>query len=351
MSGELIHSIIYTEFDDEIGPNPLFYLPKELPEHIRMLVGIKTITILSGDHGFIPESLMIIPFPSLKLKGIIKYIERRDPERRGNVAQSAITFLFKEIDDIIFYRYIDYLDAPFNETARIIGDLISQNAPHDAIIQELNHLRDNIHSILIQLKVKENIQVSSKPFPEILNKGENIIEFKIKLSICGDPGVGKTSTIVRFTDNAYSRRYLPTMGVSISDKSFRLKNNVVELVLWDIAGQAKFQTMRRHFYQGSEAVVLVFDLTNPKSFSSISDWYTDIQRNISNEVKPLGYLFGNKCDMIEERKINKEDAIKLASNLNLNYIETSALTGENIEYAFFQIAEKVVNSIREPMYN
>ena len=349
MSGELIHAIVYTEFDDAIGPNPLYYLPKELPENIRMLVGIKTITILSGDHGFIPDSLIIIPFSSIKLKGIIKYIERHDPNRRGNVAQSAITFLFKEIDDIIFYKYIDYLDAPFNETARIIGELQSQNASQERISEELKYLRDNICTLLIKLRAKESMQSSAKPFPDISKK--ELIEFKIKIAICGDPGVGKTSTIFRFTDNAFSRRYLPTMGVSISDKLFRVKENVVELILWDVAGQTKFQTMRRHFYQGSEAVVLVFDLSNPISFSSIRDWHADIQKNLLNEKKLIGYIFGNKSDMTKERKISNEDAIQLANELNLNYVEISALTGKNVESAFFDIAEKVLDSKTEPMYN
>ena len=93
-----------------------------------MLVSIKTITILSGDQGIIPESLIVIPFPSIKLKGIIKYIERDDKERRGKVAQSAITFLFREVDDLIFYRYMNYLEAPFNEIARKISDLEDVNA-------------------------------------------------------------------------------------------------------------------------------------------------------------------------------------------------------------------------------
>lgn len=350
MSGELIHSIVYTEFDDALGPNPLYYLPSELPEHIRMLVGIKTITILSGDHGFIPDSLIIIPFPSIKLKGIIKYTERYDPDRRGHVAQSAITYLFKEIEDIIFYKYIDYLDAPFNETARIIGELQSQNAPHEKITEELRHLRENIHLLLVKLQAKETMQKSTKPFPDISEEEENRVEFKIKLAVCGDPGVGKTSTILRFTDNAFSRRYLPTMGVSISDKLFRIKKNVVELILWDVAGQTKFQMMRRHFYQGSEAVVLVFDLTNPKSFSSIRDWHADIKKNISNELN-LYYIFGNKCDMINERKVSEKDAMTLANELNLNYMEISALTGKNVEFAFFSIAEAVLGSKTKTMCN
>ncbi|MHA1104486.1 MAG: Rab family GTPase [Promethearchaeota archaeon] len=353
MSSELIHSIVYTEFDDTIGPNPLFYLPTELPENIRMLVGIKTITILSADHGFIPDSLIIIPFPSIRLKGIIKYMERHDSSRRGNVAQSAITFLFKEIEDIIFYKYIDYLDAPFNEAARIISELQSQNAPYERIFEEIKHLRDNICTLLVKLRAKESMQTSAKPFPEISTKEEKIAEIKIKIAVCGDPGVGKTSTILRFTDNAFSRRYLPTMGVSISEKLFSVKERIVELIIWDIAGQTKFQKMRRHFYQGSEAVVLVFDLTNPISFSSIRDWEADIQKNLFNENKKnmIGYLFGNKSDMIDERKISNDDAMQLASELNLIYVETSAMTGKNVESAFFFMTEKILESRTSRMDN
>ena len=77
---ESIHAIVYTDFHDQIGPNPIYWSPSELSENVRMLVGIKTVTLLSASHGFVPESLIIIPFPSIRLKGIIKYIEREEME-------------------------------------------------------------------------------------------------------------------------------------------------------------------------------------------------------------------------------------------------------------------------------
>jgi small GTP-binding protein len=344
MSGNLIHSIVYTVFDDAIGPNPLYYLPLDLPDHIRMLVGIKTITILSGDQGFIPDSLIIIPFPSIKLKGIIKYIERDDKKRRGKVAQSAITFLFKQADDVIFYKYMSYLEAPFNEIARKIGELEISNAPKEEIIAEIESLRDDIKSILIDLRSKEEFLVKSKPFPESSPKLEKIVDSKFKIAVCGDPGVGKTSTILRFTDNAFSRRYIPTMGVNISDKIFQIKEKFTELIIWDIAGQTKFETMRRHFYQGSDAVVLVFDITNLKTFLSIRDWYNDIKKYLSELKEPISFLLGNKSDMNEQRKVSKEEAKLLAEDLHLNYAEISALTGRNVEFSFYQITEKLIES-------
>jgi len=102
MLKKLIDAVIYTDLHDELGPDPIYWLPPNLPESVRMLVGIKTVTILSGDQGSVPDSVLIIPFPSLKLKGLIRYIEREDKSKRGGFARSAITFLFNEEDDVVF---------------------------------------------------------------------------------------------------------------------------------------------------------------------------------------------------------------------------------------------------------
>ena len=129
------------------------------------------------------------------------------------------------------------------------------------IITEIQSLRDGIKSILVEMRSKEVSHANGKPFPEKSPKLEKVVDSKFKIAVCGDPGVGKTSTILRFTDNAFSRRYIPTMGVNISDKIFQIKEKFIELIIWDIAGQTKFETMRRHFYQGSDAIVLIFDIT------------------------------------------------------------------------------------------
>ena len=345
----LINAIVYTEIHDAIGPNPIYWAPSDLPENIRMLVGIKTVTILTGDQGITPESLLIIPFPSLRLKGLIRYIEREDETRRGGYARSAITFLFKEEEDIIFYKYMVYLKAPFNETARKIKELENQQADSESIFEEIKLLGDSVSKLLEDYRSKEIAPHSSEEFPEHRDKKIDIIKFKFKLVVVGDPGVGKTSTILRFSDNAFLRTYIPTMGVNITEKSFRVKEDVLEVILWDLAGQSKFQTMRRHFYQGSEAIILIFDLTNPISFKNIKKWYDDVIKNMDKQPKMIGYIFGNKSDLIDQRKVQESEGLALAKELNLEYIETSALTGNNVEYAFYKIAEAVIETHLEKL--
>ena len=342
MSEEIINAIIYTIIDEKLGPNPLLWDPIDLPDNIRMSVGIKSITMLSTDQGVIPKSLVIIPFPSLNLKGIIKYIERQDDTRRGGSAISSITVLFNEADDLIFYKYMVYLESTFSESSQKIIELESKNAKSDEIYIELNILRNNIIEILDELRNKERSISELEAFPEDKIEDEQKIRYNFKIVVCGDPDVGKTSTILKFTDDAFTRTYIPTLGVNISEKNVKIDNIYVKLILWDIAGQIKFEAMRRHFYKGSEALILIFDLTNRKTFENISNWFKDMRNYIISETELVGFILGNKEDLIDNRKVTTEEALKVANKLNLEYIETSALTGKNVEESFFKVAETLV---------
>jgi len=335
MSEEIIKAIVYTSLDESIGPNPLLWIPLDLPEKIRMGVSIKSITMLTTDQGIVPNSLVIMPFPAFKLKGIIKYIEREDNSRRGGIALSSIALLFNEADDLIFYKYMDYLEPVFSESSKKLIDLENGEAKSDEIFVEIDNFRLKLAEILDDLYQKEKTTSELEAFPEEKIK-EELQESNFKIVVCGDPGVGKTSTILRLTDNAFMRTYVPTLGVSISERLMALGDKHVNLILWDIAGQSKFELMRRHFYKGTDAVILIFDLTNRTSFESVSNWFNDIKKY---EKDLTGLIFGNKEDLLDERKIPTGEALKIAETLNLEYIETSALTGKNIEQSFYKLAE------------
>mgnify|MGYP001027719687 FL=1 len=139
METKLINGILYTEMDDDVGPNPIVLLG-DIPQSDRLYIGIKTITVLSGEGGLIPETLVILPFPSLNLKGLIKFIKWDDESRRGGIGQGAITLLFKEFDDVIFYKYLSYLDPPFKEAANKIANLQKSYAPREKYVDALTKL-------------------------------------------------------------------------------------------------------------------------------------------------------------------------------------------------------------------
>ncbi|MHA2183026.1 MAG: Rab family GTPase [Promethearchaeota archaeon] len=344
MLKEIIKAIVYTSMDEKLGPSPLLWFPLDLPEDIRMGVSIKSITMLTTDQGIIPNSLTIMPFPAFSQKGLIKYIERDDVSRRGGIALSSITILFDEADDLIFYKYLDYLEPAFSESALKINELENQKVESVEIYAEINNLRRKLTEILDDLQNKEKSYVNKEEFPEH-EKEEEVLRFNYKIIVCGDPSVGKTSTILRITDNAFMRTYIPTLGVSISEKLIKVEDEFVNLIFWDIAGQSKFEVMRRHFYQGAEAVIVIFDLTNRKSFESVSGWYRDIKKHLELYQKSLvGFFLGNKEDLVNERKVPAEEALNIAKSLNIEYIETSAKTGKNIEEILTKLAESLIKS-------
>ena len=108
-------------------------------------------------------------------------------------------------------------------------------------------------------------------------------QFTFKVSVVGDPACGKTSTILKYTDSAFRRTYLPTIGVNITKKKIKERNDIT-LILWDIAGHLKFSQMRKTFYEGTKAILLIYDLTREDTFENVQGWFNDIRKNIPHET-------------------------------------------------------------------
>ena len=341
---DLTNSIVYLDFNKD-KPDINFWYPEILPEDYRRFLSELCFSVISEDQTFIPEVLLIYPIPSLKLKILIKYFKREDPSQKYGYKKSALVFTFSEKNAHVYYRYVSYLDSYFSKTVSAIINLEKIQNNHHLINKEIVNLSETLQDLMEYLYSKsEYVSEPEESFifePE-LAKPEEIIKNKYKVVVLGDPSVGKTSTILRFTDNVFLRAYIPTMGLNITKKIFNVSNTPVELALWDIGGQSKFETIRKQFYEGVSLILLLFDLTNPLSFANVSKWYYDIQSYFYNEQKISGYLLGNKNDLVEERIVNKTDANRLAIALDLEYLEISALTGYNIEKIFNEIAEKLI---------
>ena len=126
----------------------------------------------------------------------------------------------------------------------------------------------------------------------------------LKIAVLGDSGVGKTSLINQYVDNKFDEDYQPTLGVNIVRKEVRIEkhNANVTLVLWDIAGQEKYEITRKMFFKGCKGALLVFDLTQENTFSNIqSKWLKDFKTFGENGGNFI--IIGNKVDLENLRKI------------------------------------------------
>jgi len=157
--------------------------------------------------------------------------------------------------------------------------------------------------------------------------------------VVGDPSVGKTSLIRRFVENTFSEDYLSTLGVDFLKKNLILDEAEVTLVLWDVAGQAKYANFKKYYYQGADFVIIVFDITNPKSYASIAHWLHDFQEILRESVNFA--IFANKADLEDQRKVQNYDDYRTEPGL-LEIIETSAKTGQNVQQIFKQIGEFLI---------
>jgi len=338
---ELAHAIIYLDLNQD-KPNINFWYPHDLPEGIRRFIGDECFSIISGDSNFIPEVLLIFPIAPLKLKVLIKYFKREDSTKIGGFSKSAITFLFDEKDDHIYYRYMSYIDSYVSKAVSVIVDLENNGSQEDLIYDEIVKLQHTLCDLTDYLRSKSEYVSKPEESFETTLEIKKLEKKKFKVVVLGDPSVGKTSTILRFTDNVFLRAYIPTMGLNITQKIFNIDKNSVELVLWDIGGQTKFEIIRKKFYEGMSMILVLFDLTNPMSFANVPKWHQDIKNYFKNEKKINGYLIGNKNDLVKERIVSKIDAVRLAIALDLDYIEISALTGYNIEKIFHEIASNLL---------
>jgi len=338
---ELTHAIIYLDLNQD-KPKINFWYPQDLPEGVRRFIGDECFSIISGDSTFIPEVLLIFPISPLKLKLLIKYFKREDNTKIGGFSKSAITFLFDEKDDHIYYRYMSYIDSYVSKSVSAIVSLENNGLKEDLIYDEIVKLQRTLCDLTDYLHSKSEYVSKPEEISETTLEIKQLEKKKFKVVVLGDPSVGKTSTILRFTDNVFLRAYIPTMGLNITQKIFNIDKNSVELVLWDIGGQTKFEIIRKKFYEGMSMILLLFDLTKPMSFANVPKWHQDIKNYFKNDQKIKGYLIGNKNDLMEERIVSEIDAVRLAFALDLDYIEISALTGYNIEKTFHEIASNLL---------
>jgi len=161
--------------------------------------------------------------------------------------------------------------------------------------------------------------------------------FIYKICVVGDGGVGKTSMVLRYTDDSFKENYIMTIGSNFSTKSVDLPEYPqynIKLQIWDLAGQKHFSFVRPPFYRGATGIIYVFDLTRRSSFANLPNWRTEVEKVVTSRPS---VLVGNKLDLATQgnREIGEQDGESLKNELQaLSYFETSAKEGVNIEDVF-----------------
>eukprot|EP00047_Mylnosiga_fluctuans_P003032 m.227098 g.227098 ORF g.227098 m.227098 type:complete len:204 (-) comp11531_c0_seq1:83-694(-) len=163
----------------------------------------------------------------------------------------------------------------------------------------------------------------------------------LKFLVIGDSGTGKSSLLLRFTEDSFDPDLGPTIGVDFKPKLFDVNGNRVKLSIWDTAGQERFRTLTSSYYRGAHGVILVYDVSRRESFDHISLWMNEVDM-YSTAPNMVKMLVGNKIDL--PRVIDTAEGLEFAHKHSMLFIECSAKTRKGVQQAFEELTQKVLDT-------
>lgn len=169
--------------------------------------------------------------------------------------------------------------------------------------------------------------------------GTKSYDYLFKLLLIGDSGVGKTSILFKFSEDTFSPAFISTIGIDFKIRTIEVDGKKIKLQVWDTAGQERFRTITTAYYRGAMGIMLVYDVSNLKSFENISNWIRNIEMHATQDVELM--ILGNKCDIADKRQVSKEKGEQLALQHSIKFMETSAKATINIEEAFTTLARDI----------
>ena len=165
-----------------------------------------------------------------------------------------------------------------------------------------------------------------------------------KILILGDSGVGKTNLLSRYCNNVFGKDTKATIGVDFDFKYYNKNGKTYKAQIFDTAGQERFKSVIKGFFNGTHGVVLVYDITSKKSFESIKNWFNDCKENIRNQFSCI--LIGNKNDL-DNRQVSTHEGEEMAKSLQLPFMEVSAKTADNVEKAFEALLDVIYEKYKD----
>jgi small GTP-binding protein len=167
-------------------------------------------------------------------------------------------------------------------------------------------------------------------------------DYLVKILLIGDSGVGKSSLLIRYSENTFTDNFSSTIGIDFRIKTIDVNDKRIKLQIWDTSGLERFKTVTGAYYRNVMGIFLVYDVSNIKSFQNINNWLKNVKKNASDEKCLM--LIGNKCDK-EEREVSFEIGKQLADELNIKFIETSAKSTINIDEIFTEMAINIIENM------
>ena len=173
---------------------------------------------------------------------------------------------------------------------------------------------------------------------ELLPEDYPQYDLSFKLIFIGDSSVGKSCLTAKAVKNNFEEYYQATVGFEFLTFNMKVNDKVIKLQIWDTCGQEIYKSLISNFYRNSSLAVLVYAIDNKESFNHVENWLNDLKSQANPDVRI--FLVGNKADLEEDRKIQKEEGEKYKEDQHLDlFMETSAKTGHNARNVLVEAAK------------
>lgn len=183
-------------------------------------------------------------------------------------------------------------------------------------------------------------------------------DYLLKFIIIGNYCVGKSSLIHRFSENHFdSEKRCPTIGIDflcekmiskpLSAVNGTMSENRYKIHLWDCGGQSRYKTIIRSYFRNANAIILVYDLTNQRSFRDLEEWVSMVKENSKEEDRFEMIIVGSKIDKKNDRVVKWKDASNYAKMIGAHYIEVSSKTDYNVDKVFATLLAEIDKKVRD----
>ncbi|KAJ1732595.1 hypothetical protein LPJ61_001968 [Coemansia biformis] len=166
-----------------------------------------------------------------------------------------------------------------------------------------------------------------------------------KILFVGDSNVGKSSILLRFTDDVFlpADETCATIGVDFKAHMYDADGERYKLLLWDTAGQERFRTLTSSYYRAVHGVILVYDVSNRESFAHLDSWVEEVN-TYCLEGDVVKMVVGNKIDKEAERQVSRQEGAEYARRLQALFLECSAKTKTGVRQAIEELVSKIIDT-------
>ena len=173
---------------------------------------------------------------------------------------------------------------------------------------------------------------------------ENDYDHLYKILLVGDSGVGKSSLLLRFTEDTFMDTFISTIGVDFKMRVITVGDKRYKLQIWDTAGQERFRTITGAYYRGAHGILIVYDVNDLRSFEHVGTWMNEITRYTPSTGSGINvrFLIGNKIDQPPEfRQVTEERGKKVAEDNGMRWMEASAKTNVQVDMVFTALTSAI----------